>query len=93
MTSDQFVAFIEGKLLEHGAAKVVPEAETLGRSYVGLKRGAMAQAEVDGRHFGAPQRRASRCPRRSPGAGARPSGRASRGAWDGALRAVVGRER
>ena len=31
MTSDQFVAWLEGKLAEHGAGKVVPEAEVLVR--------------------------------------------------------------
>ena len=31
MTSDQFVAWLEGKLAEHGAGKVVPEAEVLER--------------------------------------------------------------
>ena len=31
MTSDQFVAWLEGKLEEHGAGKVVPGAEVLER--------------------------------------------------------------
>ena len=31
MTSDQFVAWLEGKLAEHGAGKVVPEVEVLER--------------------------------------------------------------
>ena len=31
MTSDQFVAWLEGKLAEHGAGKVVPETEVLER--------------------------------------------------------------
>jgi hypothetical protein len=33
MTSDQLVAFIEGKLAEHGIKKVVPNADLLGEAY------------------------------------------------------------
>ena len=56
MTSDQFVAFVERKLTEHGAAKVVPSAETLAETYAAFKRGAMAQAGARSR-TGAAQRR------------------------------------
>ena len=89
MTSDQFVAFVERKLREHRAAKVVPEAETLGRSYVGLKRGAMAQAEV-----AATLARINAVPVDVP-ADLRERVRAylvehPKATWDGALRAVVG---
>ena len=47
MTSDQFVAFVERKLTEHGAAKVVPSAETLAETYAAFKRGAMAQQALE----------------------------------------------
>ncbi len=47
MTSDQFVAFVESKLTEHGAVKVVPSAETLAGAYAAFRRGAMATAALD----------------------------------------------
>ena len=47
MTSDQFVAFVERKLTEHGAAKVVPSAETLAGAYAAFRRGAIATAALD----------------------------------------------
>jgi DNA topoisomerase VI subunit B len=43
MTSDQFVAFVERQLKEHGARKVVPDAELLGRTYVAMRRGKAAE--------------------------------------------------
>jgi hypothetical protein len=33
MTSDEFVAFVQAKLTEHGAIKVVPDAETLAEAH------------------------------------------------------------
>jgi DNA topoisomerase 6 subunit A-like protein len=51
MTSDQFVAFVERKLIEHGARKVVPGADLLAEAYTAMKRGAVAktvlQAELE----------------------------------------------
>jgi hypothetical protein len=38
MTSDQFVEFVERKLTKHGAAKVVPSAETLAGAYAAFRR-------------------------------------------------------
>jgi hypothetical protein len=43
LTSDQFVAFVERKLIAHGARKVVPDAELLGRTYVVMQRGHVAK--------------------------------------------------
>jgi hypothetical protein len=39
MTSPQFVAFVERKLLENGVAKIVPEQELLAEIYTGMERG------------------------------------------------------
>jgi hypothetical protein len=39
----QFVAFVERKLIEHGARKVVPDAELLGRTHVAMQRGHRAK--------------------------------------------------
>ena len=91
MTSDLFVAFVEGKLSEHRAAKMVSEAETLAE-LVGLKRGAMAKAEV-----AATLARINAVPVDVP-ADLQARVRAHlvkhpKATWDGALRAVVGRER
>jgi hypothetical protein len=47
MTSDQFVAFVERKLTEHGAAKVTPSPETLAATYAAHVRGARARATFE----------------------------------------------
>ena len=39
MTSPQFVAFVERKLLENGVAKIVPDQELLAKVYAGVERG------------------------------------------------------
>jgi DNA topoisomerase VI subunit B len=44
MTSDEFVAFVEEKLAEHGAAKVVPDASILANAYRALVRSRRAEA-------------------------------------------------
>ena len=64
MTSDQFVAFVERKLTEHRAAKVVPSAETLAETYAAFKRGRDGAAGARSR-TGAAERRAGRHTRRS----------------------------
>ena len=90
---DQFVAFVERKLTEHGAAKVIPSPETLAETFAAFKRGEMAKAGARSR-TGAPQRRAGRRPRRSRRAGARLSRRQSQGeTWDDAVRAIMEAER
>jgi hypothetical protein len=43
LPSDQFVAFVERKLTTHGVAKVIPSADTLGKTFATFKRGAMAE--------------------------------------------------
>lgn len=47
MTSDQFVAFIEAKLEEHGISKVIPDEERLAEAYVLFKRGAHVRRIVE----------------------------------------------
>ena len=47
MTSDQFVAIVERRLTEHGAAKVVPSADTLAQAFVAFRRGEMAQQALE----------------------------------------------
>jgi Protein of unknown function C-terminus (DUF2399) len=44
MTSDQFIAFLERKLTEHGAAKVVPDSDTLASTYRAMTRSQIANA-------------------------------------------------
>src|SRR6266436_6401432 len=39
MTSPQFVAFVERKLLENGVAKIVPDGDLLDRVYTSIERG------------------------------------------------------
>ena len=46
MTPDQFVAFVQGKLAEHGAAKMVPDHETLARAYAAFAVGKRASLEI-----------------------------------------------
>lgn len=43
MTSDQFVAFVEAKLTEHGAAKVMPDDAVLAETFAAIVRGKRAQ--------------------------------------------------
>jgi hypothetical protein len=43
MTSDEFVAFVEEKLAEHGAVKVVPDASILANAYRAFVRGKRAE--------------------------------------------------
>ncbi len=47
MTSPQFVAFIEGKLKEHGIAKVVPDQALLADVYAGFEKGRRLQEMVE----------------------------------------------
>lgn len=51
MTSDQFVAFVERKLIEHGAAKVEPDEKTLADAYRAFVRGERARRAFD-EHLG-----------------------------------------
>ncbi len=39
MTSPQFVAFVERKLLDNGVAKIVPDGDLLDRVYTSIERG------------------------------------------------------
>jgi hypothetical protein len=43
MTSDQFIAFVEEKLIEHGVAKVEPDEKTLADAYRAFMLGERAQ--------------------------------------------------
>ena len=43
MDSDQFVAFVERKLEEHGVEKVIPDGETLEATYAAMTRSARAK--------------------------------------------------
>jgi len=45
MTSEQFVAFIERKLEEHGIEKVIPDRETLDKTYRLFERGRRLEEE------------------------------------------------
>jgi hypothetical protein len=47
MNSDQFVAFVEGKLKAHKAAKVIPEADTLREAFTAFMRGAQARVVLE----------------------------------------------
>lgn len=47
MTSRQLVEFIEGKLDEHGVAKVVPDDTTLADAYQRMHKQKVVQAEID----------------------------------------------
>jgi hypothetical protein len=47
MRSDQFIAWLEGKLAEVGVEKVVPDAETLARAYRLALRKSKLQAAID----------------------------------------------
>ena len=49
MTSDVFVEFVERKLNEHGVAKVIPSPSTLAEAFTAFRRGAAAQAALEGR--------------------------------------------
>ena len=45
--SDQFIAWIERKLAEHGITKLVPDEATLGRAYQRIQRQATVQKVID----------------------------------------------
>ena len=45
--SDEFVEWIEGKLQQHGIAKVVPDGDTLAGAYGRMRRQALVQAQID----------------------------------------------
>ena len=45
--SDEFIEWIEGKLQQHGVAKVVPDRATLASSYRRMRRQALVQAQID----------------------------------------------
>ena len=45
--SDELVAWIEGKLQEHGIAKVVPDDEALADAYRRMRRQALVQEQID----------------------------------------------
>jgi hypothetical protein len=47
MTSDQFVAFVERKLTEAGARKVVPDGATMAETYTAFKREEFARPVVE----------------------------------------------
>jgi hypothetical protein len=47
MTSEQFIAFVERKLAEHGVEKVVPDHDTLANAYRRAVRLAMAKRVLD----------------------------------------------
>lgn len=47
MASDQLVAFIEGKLNEHGIGKIIPDDETLASAYRRMRRQVAVQAKID----------------------------------------------
>jgi hypothetical protein len=49
-TSDQFIAWLEGKLAAHGAKKVVPSAEILTRAYRRALYATLIQRAVDDMH-------------------------------------------
>jgi hypothetical protein len=49
MTSDQFVGFVERKLAEAGARKVVPDAATTAEAYAAFRREKLARREVEQR--------------------------------------------
>jgi hypothetical protein len=44
MASDQFVAFVEGKIAEQGAAKVIPDESLLAETFSAKVRGKRAEA-------------------------------------------------
>jgi hypothetical protein len=45
--SDEFIEWIEGKLQQHGIAKVVPDRETLAGAYRRMRRQAVVQKRID----------------------------------------------
>jgi hypothetical protein len=47
MTSPQFVAFVERKLIEHGVAKIVPDQKLLVEVYAGIERGRRLEEAVE----------------------------------------------
>jgi hypothetical protein len=47
MTSPQFVAFVERKLIEHGVAKIVPDQKLLVEVYAGIERGQRLEEAVE----------------------------------------------
>jgi hypothetical protein len=47
MTSPQFVAFVERKLIEHGVAKIVPDEKSLAEVYAGIERGRRLEEAVE----------------------------------------------
>jgi hypothetical protein len=47
MTSPQFVAFVERKLIEHGVAKIVPDEKLLAEVYAGIERGRRLEEAVE----------------------------------------------
>jgi hypothetical protein len=47
MTSPQFIAFLERKLIEAGVAKIIPGDELLGEVFAGLERGRRLQKALD----------------------------------------------
>jgi hypothetical protein len=47
MTSPQFVAFVERKLLENGVAKIIPDQKLLAKVYAGMERGRRLEEAID----------------------------------------------
>jgi hypothetical protein len=47
MTSPQFVAFVERKLIEHGVAKIVPDQKLLVEVYAGIERGQRLEEAIE----------------------------------------------
>ena len=47
MTSPQFVAFVERKLIEHGVAKIVPDQKLLVGVYAGIERGQRLEEAIE----------------------------------------------
>jgi hypothetical protein len=45
--SDEFIEWIEGKLQQHGIAKVVPDGDTLAGAYCRMRRQALVQAQIE----------------------------------------------
>ena len=45
--SDQFIAWIEAKLKQHGITKVVPDETTLGKAYRRIRQQAKVQLVID----------------------------------------------
>jgi len=91
--SDEFVAWIEGKLKEHGVKKVVPDKETLTDAYHRMRRQIAVQEAIDEALEELGEEKKGRVPARLDERIRKAMKKSPAMRWDAALRAIAGKEK